>query len=161
MLCCVIFQGHTFLHSWAHRFGRHLFESTIAIRVILSAILKKQNVPSVPWALSISDYLQVFSLSRPWTPGSANHSMAPKKGKAKGASAKTPKEWGVTKACHLSYIGWWAGYSVQVKGALKPATAVNVRHILCEKYTKAMEALSKLQVRSTIQRRLSDVLKLC
>ena len=29
---------HTFLHSCAHRFGLQRFESTIAIRVILSAI---------------------------------------------------------------------------------------------------------------------------
>ncbi|KAH0826625.1 hypothetical protein J3R83DRAFT_4990 [Lanmaoa asiatica] len=29
---------HTFLHSWAHRFGLQRLESTIAIRVILSAI---------------------------------------------------------------------------------------------------------------------------
>ncbi|TFL04679.1 hypothetical protein BDV98DRAFT_501644, partial [Pterulicium gracile] len=28
---------------------------------------------------------------------------------------------------------------------LKPATAVNVRHILCEKHSRAMEALSKIQ----------------
>ncbi|EGN92892.1 hypothetical protein SERLA73DRAFT_190493 [Serpula lacrymans var. lacrymans S7.3] len=31
------------------------------------------------------------------------------------------------------------------KGGLKPATAVNVRHILCEKHSKATEALQKLQ----------------
>ncbi|KAF7318911.1 hypothetical protein HMN09_00226900 [Mycena chlorophos] len=31
------------------------------------------------------------------------------------------------------------------KGGLKPATAVNVRHILCEKHARATEALSKLQ----------------
>ncbi|KAG2123599.1 hypothetical protein DEU56DRAFT_690724, partial [Suillus clintonianus] len=30
--------GVTFLHSWAHRFGLQRFESTMAIRVILSAI---------------------------------------------------------------------------------------------------------------------------
>ncbi|KAG7094931.1 Peptidyl-prolyl cis-trans isomerase pin4, variant 2 [Marasmius oreades] len=30
-------------------------------------------------------------------------------------------------------------------GKLKAATAVNVRHILCEKHSKAMEALQKLQ----------------
>ncbi|TFK91169.1 hypothetical protein K466DRAFT_483352, partial [Polyporus arcularius HHB13444] len=29
---------HTFLHSCAHRFGLHRLESTMAIRVILSAI---------------------------------------------------------------------------------------------------------------------------
>ena len=29
---------------------------------------------------------------------------------------------------------------------LKPATAINVRHILCEKHSKASEALQKIQV---------------
>ncbi|KZT07102.1 FKBP-like protein [Laetiporus sulphureus 93-53] len=31
------------------------------------------------------------------------------------------------------------------KGGLKPATAVNVRHILCEKHSRATEALQKIQ----------------
>ncbi|KAJ8501513.1 hypothetical protein ONZ45_g4966 [Pleurotus djamor] len=31
------------------------------------------------------------------------------------------------------------------KGGLKAATAVNVRHILCEKHSKATEALQKIQ----------------
>jgi peptidyl-prolyl cis-trans isomerase NIMA-interacting 4 len=35
----------------------------------------------------------------------------------------------------------------QGKGGLKAATAVNVRHILCEKHSKATEALQKIQVR--------------
>lgn len=52
-------------------------------------------------------------------------------------------------------------HSVQGKGGLKPATAVNVRHILCEKHSKAMEALSKLQVRSTLELIFSDALKTC
>lgn len=34
----------------------------------------------------------------------------------------------------------------QGKGGLKAATAVNVRHILCEKHSKATEALQKIQV---------------
>ncbi|KAF9494998.1 hypothetical protein BDN71DRAFT_1392354, partial [Pleurotus eryngii] len=34
-------ERHTFLHSCAHRFGLHRFESTMAIRVILSAMLAK------------------------------------------------------------------------------------------------------------------------
>ncbi|KAF8916497.1 hypothetical protein CPB85DRAFT_1216418 [Mucidula mucida] len=33
----------------------------------------------------------------------------------------------------------------QGKGGLKAATAVNVRHILCEKHSKATEALTKIQ----------------
>ncbi|KAI5306199.1 Peptidyl-prolyl cis-trans isomerase pin4 [Ascosphaera pollenicola] len=31
------------------------------------------------------------------------------------------------------------------KGGLKPANAINVRHILCEKYSKKEEALEKLR----------------
>ncbi|KAF5356756.1 hypothetical protein D9756_006511 [Leucocoprinus leucothites] len=31
------------------------------------------------------------------------------------------------------------------KGGLKPATAINVRHILCEKHSKALEALQKIK----------------
>jgi hypothetical protein len=38
-------------------------------------------------------------------------------------------------------------HSLQGKGGLKAATAVNVRHILCEKHSKATEALQRIQVR--------------
>ncbi|KAF8889678.1 hypothetical protein BD779DRAFT_1417212, partial [Infundibulicybe gibba] len=34
-----IYMMRTFLHSWAHRLGLHRFESTMAIRVILSAMI--------------------------------------------------------------------------------------------------------------------------
>ncbi|KXN90298.1 Peptidyl-prolyl cis-trans isomerase NIMA-interacting 4, partial [Leucoagaricus sp. SymC.cos] len=34
---------------------------------------------------------------------------------------------------------------LQGKGGLKPATAINVRHILCEKHSKALEALEKIK----------------
>jgi len=37
------------------------------------------------------------------------------------------------------------GKQTKGKGALKAATAVNVRHILCEKHSKATEALQKIQ----------------
>lgn len=36
----LILSCRTFLHSCAHRFGLHLFASTMAIRVILSAIVR-------------------------------------------------------------------------------------------------------------------------
>jgi hypothetical protein len=39
----------------------------------------------------------------------------------------------------------------QGKAGLKAATAVNVRHILCEKHSKAMEALQRIQARHAIQ----------
>lgn len=38
-------------------------------------------------------------------------------------------------------------FSTQGKSELKAATAVNVRHILCEKQSRALEALEKIQVR--------------
>jgi len=37
------------------------------------------------------------------------------------------------------------GKQTKGKGVLKAATAVNVRHILCEKHSKATEALQKIQ----------------
>lgn len=57
--------------------------------------------------------------------------MGPKKGGAKDAKAsssksKEPKE------------------SKDDKKKLKPATSINVRHILCEKHSKKEEALAKL-----------------
>ena len=83
--------------------------------------------------------------------------MAPKKtngdkktkgAEKKGAPADNSKE--VTKARGSGSRFDRETYSVQGKSGLKPATAVNVRHILCEKHSKAMEALNKLQVRSII-----------
>lgn len=48
------------------------------------------------------------------------------------------------------------------KGGLKAATAVNVRHILCEKHSKATEALQKLKVCSpTIDWHMSLILTVC
>ncbi|KNZ78321.1 Peptidyl-prolyl cis-trans isomerase NIMA-interacting 4 [Termitomyces sp. J132] len=38
------------------------------------------------------------------------------------------------------------------KGTLKAATAVNVRHILCEKHSKATEALQKIQEGQTFNK---------
>lgn len=35
---------------------------------------------------------------------------------------------------------------IYIQTKLKAANAVNVRHILCEKHSKAMEAMEKLQV---------------
>ncbi|PPQ81502.1 hypothetical protein CVT26_011645 [Gymnopilus dilepis] len=61
--------------------------------------------------------------------------MAPKKGSAstdKKAKGKATNDDGEDKQ--------------NKKGGLKPATAVNVRHILCEKHSKATEALQKIQV---------------
>ena len=48
------------------------------------------------------------------------------------------------RPCFVVLIG-----TLQGKGGLKAATAVNVRHILCEKHSKAMEALQRIQVRHT------------
>ena len=35
--------------------------------------------------------------------------------------------------------------SKSTKGKLKPATAINVRHILCEKHSRKEEAMTKLR----------------
>ncbi|KAJ3782911.1 hypothetical protein GGU10DRAFT_274617, partial [Lentinula aff. detonsa] len=43
----------TFLHSWAHRFGLHRLESTIAIRVILSDIVVKTRDSPVSTAVQV------------------------------------------------------------------------------------------------------------
>ena len=37
------------------------------------------------------------------------------------------------------------GENKGAKGKLKPATSINVRHILCEKHSKKEEALTKLR----------------
>ncbi|OCH86148.1 FKBP-like protein [Obba rivulosa] len=59
--------------------------------------------------------------------------MAPKKGSGDKKGGK-----GTGKGEDL-------GETSKGKGGLKPATAVNVRHILCEKHSKATEALQKIQ----------------
>lgn len=46
----------------------------------------------------------------------------------------------IVSRCFLEIINF------KGKGGLKAATAVNVRHILCEKHSKATEALEKIQV---------------
>ncbi|TFK73501.1 FKBP-like protein [Pluteus cervinus] len=56
-----------------------------------------------------------------------------KKGKAKTAADEDVEEESSSKQTKGG------------KGALKPATAINVRHILCEKHSKATEALQKIQ----------------
>ncbi|KAI4520581.1 FKBP-like protein [Schizophyllum commune Loenen D] len=56
----------------------------------------------------------------------------------KGKGAKTEdSEEGSGKASHFTFAPPGKG--------LKAATAVNVRHILCEKHSKATEALQKIQ----------------
>lgn len=70
--------------------------------------------------------------------------MAPKKsGKAGNGDKKGKKAEKVrvslTRRC-LFIITLSQG------GGLKPATAINVRHILCEKQSRALEALGKIQV---------------
>ncbi|KIJ36743.1 hypothetical protein M422DRAFT_212036 [Sphaerobolus stellatus SS14] len=61
--------------------------------------------------------------------------MAPKKaaGDKKGKGAEKKKDSGDTEAASKG------------KGGLKAATAVHVRHILCEKHSRATEALAKIQ----------------
>ncbi|RXW11350.1 hypothetical protein EST38_g8425 [Candolleomyces aberdarensis] len=70
--------------------------------------------------------------------------MAPKKGSSSSAAStsKASNNKGKNKSNDDQEDSKGKG-----KGALKAATAVNVRHILCEKHSKASEALQKIQVR--------------
>ncbi|KAF4618683.1 hypothetical protein D9613_009939 [Agrocybe pediades] len=61
--------------------------------------------------------------------GSAAADKSDKKGKAKASSSNNEGDESQAKG----------------KGALKAATAVNVRHILCEKHSRATEALQLIQ----------------
>jgi NIMA-interacting peptidyl-prolyl cis-trans isomerase 4 len=75
--------------------------------------------------------------------------------KGKGKAEETADKGGKVRTYIPYYFGllWvyregpWKG-----KGGLKAATAVNVRHILCEKHSKATEALGRIQVRICIFR---------
>ncbi|PAV15268.1 FKBP [Pyrrhoderma noxium] len=62
--------------------------------------------------------------------------MAKKSGDKKSAPAKS----GAKKSA-----GGDDETSKGSKSSLKPATAINVRHILCEKHSRAMEALEQIQ----------------
>jgi len=59
--------------------------------------------------------------------------MAPKKNEKKGGDGKKGKKDEGEKK------------EAKGKGGLKPANAINVRHILCEKHSRIMEALQKIQ----------------
>lgn len=61
--------------------------------------------------------------------------MAPKN-KASGKDDKSKKGSGASKD---------EGKAAGSSGKLKPATSINVRHILCEKHSKKEEALAKLR----------------
>ncbi|PPQ80563.1 hypothetical protein CVT25_001597 [Psilocybe cyanescens] len=63
---------------------------------------------------------------------------------AKKGSASTDKK-PADKADNKKGKGKASDDGDKGKGALKAATAVNVRHILCEKHSKATEALQKIQ----------------
>jgi len=70
------------------------------------------------------------------------------KGKPEEAADKGGK---VRKHTGLFLLPWCRSEgSFQGKAGLKAATAVNVRHILCEKHSKAMEALQRIQARHAI-----------
>ncbi|KIM70754.1 hypothetical protein SCLCIDRAFT_100852 [Scleroderma citrinum Foug A] len=55
----------------------------------------------------------------------------------KANARKAPAEKAESKVCRNTMA--------QGKSSLKAATAINVRHILCEKHSKAMEAMEKIQ----------------
>jgi peptidyl-prolyl cis-trans isomerase NIMA-interacting 4 len=69
------------------------------------------------------------------------------KGKSEAASEKGGKVRNIPVLDCFLYFVVPIGRGFQGKGGLKAATAVNVRHILCEKHSKAMEALQRIQAR--------------
>ncbi|GLB42325.1 putative peptidyl-prolyl cis-trans isomerase [Lyophyllum shimeji] len=72
--------------------------------------------------------------------------MAKKAGAAdKGKAASDSKKGAEKKAKGAEEASGSADKQAKGKDGLKPATAVNVRHILCEKHSKATEALQKIQ----------------
>jgi hypothetical protein len=69
--------------------------------------------------------------------------------KGKGKAEETVDKGGKVRTyCILCIVLIWRPCR-QGKG-MKAATAVNVRHILCEKHSKATEALQRIQVRCSI-----------
>ncbi|KDQ31891.1 hypothetical protein PLEOSDRAFT_1110990 [Pleurotus ostreatus PC15] len=74
----------------------------------------------------------------------AKKGAADKKTAEKKAGDKKGKASDSSESQDKSKVGRPA-QSDQGKGGLKAATAVNVRHILCEKHSRATEALEKLQ----------------
>ncbi|KAF7325877.1 Peptidyl-prolyl cis-trans isomerase [Mycena kentingensis (nom. inval.)] len=68
------------------------------------------------------------------------YTMPPKK--SNGNKSTADKNKGKSKSANAADDG---DASSKSKGALKAATAVNVRHILCEKHAKATEAMEKLK----------------
>ncbi|KAF8155608.1 hypothetical protein B0H34DRAFT_714027 [Crassisporium funariophilum] len=65
--------------------------------------------------------------------------------KASTATDKKPADKGNKKGKDKATADDGEEKQTKGKGALKAATAINVRHILCEKHSKATEALEKIQ----------------
>jgi len=64
-------------------------------------------------------------------------------------SSDNAKESGSTSKVHIHHFKTIRSLMyciISQGGGLKPATAINVRHILCEKQSKALEALEKIKV---------------
>jgi hypothetical protein len=69
------------------------------------------------------------------------------KGGGNKANSDTSSEKPKVNYCvHCSRSLAWSLIRRDIQAGLKAATAVNVRHILCEKHSKATEALQKIQV---------------
>ena len=194
----------TFLHSCAQRLGLQRLSSTIAIRVILSAIdgrvkesarqtskdstylclsgppvpeigIRTTWLPSIPSAKSrLSDWwfgqsprvrrFSFWQLARPLFP--RHHHQLNAKGRRLQRQKVCREEEGWRqgqredrRARRQGRKGAYMCISIQGsfplcrsvdfqgKGGLKAATAVNVRHVLCEKHSKVTEALQRIQVR--------------
>ena len=83
--------------------------------------------------------------------GSTDKKAADKKGgknnaKPDDAADKQGKVRMASPRAIMTHAQWLCSLIQGKSGALKSATSVNVRHILCEKQSKALEALQKIQV---------------
>ena len=70
------------------------------------------------------------------------------KGKGKGKAEETADKGGKVRSILYPFFALLCVDFAKHGKGMKAATAINVRHILCEKHSKATEALQRIQVRS-------------
>lgn len=70
------------------------------------------------------------------------------KGKGKGKAEETADKGGKVRNILYPFFALLCVDRAKQGKGMKAATAINVRHILCEKHSKATEALQRIQVRS-------------
>lgn len=115
-------------------------------RALAGALSKRPPNRSLIYCHSTSLYLGEDDM--PKKLGSTEKKVGDKKaGGSKGGQKTEDASDKSGKVClSLVNVRWLVTSICKGKGSLKAATAVNVRHILCEKHSKATEALQKIQV---------------